>query len=390
MSPDGANGGHREPLQRRLETFTNWLGLIRSLFLSIVVILTIPIFVYILIDRVSSRTILIEPIDSPPALAALGYTKQVLGQQLVEEVQRIFRIAGTIKDRPVVTEAWLRADVSVPGSNFTLESLARIVREAFGSADIVVRGEATQSGDSVLLQLRSNQIHKEIDSQIIVENIENIKDLLDDGAITLIREIDPFILASYYHRINDNPGRISESMIQSIGYCVDDHPTCEHKWAYNLWGWALMRAGKYDEALEKLSLALEDDPEFYPSHNNIGVIYLENREYSKAIEQFKQATISGPSYALAHGNLGHTYMKCWLKLTAEKRDENCEQDTLNVADYRAAAMSSFQTADSSGSQPRFCKLSVGTRSCTHKRDSRIGRVVIQASKLWEPDHEWTL
>ena len=30
------------------------------------------------------------------------------------------------------------------------------------------------------------------------------------------------------------------------------------------------------------------------------------------------------------------------------------------------------------------------RSCTHKWDSRIGRLVIQASKLWELDHERTL
>ena len=31
-----------------------------------------------------------------------------------------------------------------------------------------------------------------------------------------------------------------------------------------------------------------------------------------------------------------------------------------------------------------------TRPCTHKCNSQSGRVVIQASKLWEPDYERTL
>lgn len=53
-------------------------------------------------------------------------------------------------------------------------------------------------------------------------------------------------------------------------------------------------AGRYEDALRQLQLSLEIDPEFYATHYNLGLAYLEFGERYKAEEHFKTALLLDP------------------------------------------------------------------------------------------------
>ncbi|GAI65976.1 unnamed protein product, partial [marine sediment metagenome] len=58
-----------------------------------------------------------------------------------------------------------------------------------------------------------------------------------------------------------------------------------------------------------LEKALEIDVKYSEPYNNLGNIYLEEKEYEKAIELYKKALGLNPDYAAAHSNLGLAYKR---------------------------------------------------------------------------------
>lgn len=77
---------------------------------------------------------------------------------------------------------------------------------------------------------------------------------------------------------------------------------------YNLYGWLLYTAGHYDQAIEKIQRAIQNDPTSYSPHQYLGQTLVEKKMYDKAFEEIKKAIdlcpegslITTPRAALAH------------------------------------------------------------------------------------------
>ena len=57
--------------------------------------------------------------------------------------------------------------------------------------------------------------------------------------------------------------------------------------AFNNWGYALNKLGKYEEAIEKLEIAIKINPKYDRPYNHLGVALTGLGEYKDAIEKFE-------------------------------------------------------------------------------------------------------
>jgi Flp pilus assembly protein TadD len=77
---------------------------------------------------------------------------------------------------------------------------------------------------------------------------------------------------------------------------------------YNL-GIVYDELGRRQEAIEAFEQTIRIKPDYVEAHNNLGVAYSSLGRYQDAIEAYKQAIKIKPDYAEAHNNLGVTYSK---------------------------------------------------------------------------------
>ena len=72
---------------------------------------------------------------------------------------------------------------------------------------------------------------------------------------------------------------------------------------HNQRGRDLVKTGRYREAIEELSRAIEADPKFALAYNARGYAYYLLRDYSHAIADFDKAIVLKPGYKNAIHNL---------------------------------------------------------------------------------------
>jgi tetratricopeptide (TPR) repeat protein len=66
--------------------------------------------------------------------------------------------------------------------------------------------------------------------------------------------------------------------------------------------------GKFDKAIRRFQAALALAPDFYPAHNNLGAVYLAEKNFSGAQSEFEAALRLNQSDTQAYFNLGNVYL----------------------------------------------------------------------------------
>jgi len=77
------------------------------------------------------------------------------------------------------------------------------------------------------------------------------------------------------------------------------------------------KKGKQDAALEHYETALKLAPDYYPAHNNLGVLYLGNSDFKSAEDQFREAVRLDQNEAQAYFNLSNVLMLTKRPVEAE-------------------------------------------------------------------------
>ncbi|MZH02314.1 MAG: tetratricopeptide repeat protein [Nitrospinae bacterium] len=72
-----------------------------------------------------------------------------------------------------------------------------------------------------------------------------------------------------------------------------------------------------ESAEQEFKMVLEQVPEYYPAHNNLGVLYMGQKKTDLAIQSFTKALNIKPGYARSHNNLGLIFMEKKLLEKAE-------------------------------------------------------------------------
>jgi hypothetical protein len=79
--------------------------------------------------------------------------------------------------------------------------------------------------------------------------------------------------------------------------------------AHNILGAYLAQIGRADEGKRHLRAALAISPRFYPSLNNLGMIYAAEHHDAEAAECYREALRIHPDSVVAHLNLGNIYAR---------------------------------------------------------------------------------
>jgi len=87
------------------------------------------------------------------------------------------------------------------------------------------------------------------------------------------------------------------------------------EWHYNQ-GYDLVEQGRYREAIEELSQAIELDPASAKAYNNRGSAYHYLDQQERAIQDFNEAIHLNPEYALVYYNQGSAYKELGKKTEA--------------------------------------------------------------------------
>jgi Flp pilus assembly protein TadD/4-amino-4-deoxy-L-arabinose transferase-like glycosyltransferase len=69
-------------------------------------------------------------------------------------------------------------------------------------------------------------------------------------------------------------------------------------------GFALSKAGRRAEGIERLNEALRIKPDFFEAHNSLGAALTEEKRYAEALKHFEEAARLQPGVAKVHSNMG--------------------------------------------------------------------------------------
>ena len=110
-------------------------------------------------DAVTSRRVVIEPFDAPPALAARGLTGKVVASGLLDELSRLQDATRSSAAARGLSGAWTsNIKLDVPETGVSIGEISRLLRERFGH-DVHIDGDLIETAAGGLaLTVRGNGV----------------------------------------------------------------------------------------------------------------------------------------------------------------------------------------------------------------------------------------
>ena len=110
-------------------------------------------------DAITSRRVVIEPFDAPPALAARGLTGKVVASAVLDELSRLQDATRSSSDARSLTSAWTgNIKLEVPETGISIGEISRLLREQFGH-DVHIDGDLIETPmGGLALTVRGNGV----------------------------------------------------------------------------------------------------------------------------------------------------------------------------------------------------------------------------------------
>ncbi len=260
--------------------------------------------------------IILDPIEVPEDIAKLGYTGIVVAEKLTDaaivielETRELSAQVSWHKDVVNTPEVGTNAriqDISVPGSSFTIRSIARFIRQELDLHADYLRGEIVHEGNGLTLTLRNLSDAKVPAVRISKKEVEQ---LFQEGGAALLQLTIPSALAIHaYHKFKNQLSNSSTreknytQAVQLFEYCLKYPPTTDDPLVLYLWGNALRDIKRPDEAIKQYRKAICIAPKYVYAYNNLGNALLELNRPEEAIEQFRQANYIDPEDVYIYNN----------------------------------------------------------------------------------------
>ncbi len=200
-----------------LQRVARWFESIRTIIISAFSAFLLLLFMGLLgitVWEFRRKTVLIDPINVPQDIADKGYRPEVVAKRLIDEALAIRREATTAKEMRGLMPEWTRADIQLPGAGLSIKSAVRYVKELLKFSGTRIGGEIIRDGKNLELRLRARS-----DSPVVIDVPAQPEAELDKlihlGAREMLKAIDPYILAAYFHEKRD-----SEASLKLINICL--------------------------------------------------------------------------------------------------------------------------------------------------------------------------
>ena len=167
----------------------------------------------------------------------------------------------------------------------------------------------------LLQQILQNTKQLEDDRIRLSQEVKYWKDLYESATTDSEREKavqgienneNVFTATQYFDRGNKfgYAGKYSEA-VDEYSKAIELNPIYFD--AYTNRGFTYLKLSRYDEAIQDCNRAIELAPDSCFAYNNRGSAYFELKKYSEAIHDFNSAIVINPNFANAYFNLGFVY-----------------------------------------------------------------------------------
>jgi hypothetical protein len=235
----------------------------------------------------NSDVLIIDPISVPRGLVDAGLTPEVMARRVGNRIDEIEMTAKSQPKQDTYSGTDYQGkipDIEIPGSKLGLRTVVEFIR------DILDKHPSHIGGDIVLsvglpADARSPQGRNQAKVTVYVTYrgkpnpgasaliaSDDVDSFVQRAAEMALEKINPYPLAAYLedHHENARSLEIVQRMIQSP---LDNSPSKAKKEkvsALDLWGTLLYDDEKYEEAIAKIRMAMELDPQDFRLYNTWG------------------------------------------------------------------------------------------------------------------------
>jgi hypothetical protein len=201
---------------RRLPTIAEKIGaavaVIRSFAVNLAMIVGVAIGGTVAVDQLRYRTLVIEPIPVPEALADLGHTPEGVARRLKERIQAVLadETLQDLLDRlavwdelPELVDAEI-PDVQIPETGIALSEVLSYVQQLLGRTKNRIAGEITgdeEIGYELRLWAKGGDALGEVGK---IDGKEQLGSLFELGARRILSDAEPYLYAVYRSTVTSN------------------------------------------------------------------------------------------------------------------------------------------------------------------------------------------
>jgi tetratricopeptide (TPR) repeat protein len=220
--------------------------------------------VFVIHDAIKSRSVVIDPFDAPPSLAADGLSDKVLASGLLDVLTKIQAANRSSAEHRSLSNAWTGdIAIEVPETGISIGQLERMLKTRFGH-DQHIDGDLVQTEKRGLaLTVRGTGILP----KTFIDEGRNIDNLLTQAGEYVYGQSQPGLWAAYLTSNNRNDEAISFSQTAYAWAEPSERP-----YLLNAWANAISARGGEGATAEALSLwreALRLKPDYWVGYSNI-------------------------------------------------------------------------------------------------------------------------
>ena len=217
-------------------------------------------------DAVESRSVVIDPFDAPPSLAADGVNGKVLASGLLDVLTRIQAATRSNAEHRNLSNAWTGdIAIEVPETGISIGQLERILKARFGH-DQHIDGNlvATRTDGGLALTVRGTNILP----KTFVDGTGNVDKLLTQAGEYVYGQSQPGLWTAYLSNNDRNDEAIQFAQGAYVTADAGERPFVLNYWANGITGKGGGEAAMR-EALTLWQEALRLKPDYWVAYNNI-------------------------------------------------------------------------------------------------------------------------
>jgi tetratricopeptide (TPR) repeat protein len=213
-------------------------------------------------DAVTSRRVVIEPFDAPPALAARGLTGKVVANALLDELSRLQDATHSSSAARGLSGAWTgNIKLEVPETGVSIGEISRLLRERFGH-DLHIDGDLIETATGGLaLTVRGNGVPPKTFSRSATE----LDKLTVEAAEYVYSQSQPARWASYLGGVERYEEAIAFCRTAVASADPAERPRLLDAWAVTI----ILSGGSAREALALERATVKLQPDLWSAHANI-------------------------------------------------------------------------------------------------------------------------
>jgi tetratricopeptide (TPR) repeat protein len=245
----------------KLKRTAERLRVAAQLFISLIATLVAAYILVMVHDAFTSRAVIVDPFDAPPALAGNGLSGRVIAGALLDELTRLQLATQSSAAKRGLQNSW-SGDIRVelPETGLSLGDIDKFLKSRFGN-DIHIGGDLVQTPTGLLeLTVRGDGVTPKTFSGPVTD----LHALTRQAGEYVYGQTQPALYAVYLAHTGRNEDAIAFSKAAILTAAPDERP-----YIYNAWAAGLGNTGapvQESLALERAALALK--PDYWTAYQN--------------------------------------------------------------------------------------------------------------------------